>query len=212
MKLRSLALLLAFVLTIALAPAAVRAQSGVYVTFNAEQFTQEGIYAHPGTHTNIDQPWLYGPGYGVYYDIHHVPLLGRLPILNKFRPGPFNIGLDGRGETLRLSEYGSQLNREDGYLSLRVSPKAKWHGTMPYIQGGFGIGHTRIPFAAHYQNNLAYQFGLGVDRKIKERIDWRVVEATAGFLGSYTVGVAALPNQSNYQVTLGTGLVFRIKR
>ena len=69
---------------------------------------------------------------------------------------PFNVGIDGRGETLRLREYGSQLDRQDGYVDLRFSPKSEIHSTVPYIQGGFGIGHTRIPFAANYQNNLAY--------------------------------------------------------
>jgi hypothetical protein len=207
MKLRTIALVLA----VALASAAAHAQSGAYLTFDAQQFTQEGIYAHPGTHTNIDRPWLYGPGYGIYYDIHHVPLLDQTPVLRKFRPGPFNIGIDARGDLLRLREYGSQLDREDGIFSIRVSPKALWHRTTPYIQGGFGIGHTRIPYQAHYSNNFVFQYGIGVDRKVHNKIEWRMVEATAGFLGHYAVGGTALPNQSNYLVTLGTGLVFRIK-
>ena len=55
-------------------------------------------------------------------------------------------------------------------------------------------------------------FGIGVDKKIHNHIDWRVVEADGGFLSGYAVGYGALPNQSNYQVTLGTGLVFRIRQ
>ncbi|HWB31600.1 MAG TPA: hypothetical protein VG714_00340 [Acidobacteriaceae bacterium] len=212
MKLRSFALVFAAALTATLACSSARAQSGIFVTFESQQFTQEGIYAHPGTHTNIDRPFLYGAGYGAYYTIHKVPVLNRVPIIKKFRPGPLNIGFDGRGETLRLSEYGSRLARQDGYLSLRFSPKKEMHGMMPYALGGFGIGHTSIPYQTHYQNNLAYIFGVGVDRKIHEHIDWRIVEADGGFLSQYTVGVAPLPNQSNYQITLGTGLVFRIKR
>jgi hypothetical protein len=210
MKLRSLAPALALVLALGLAPAA-HAQSGIYFTFESQQFTQEGIYAHPGTHGNIDKPWLYGAGYGAYYTIHTVPVLNRVPVIRKFH-SPVNIGLDGRGETLRLSEYGSQLDREDGYISLRFSPKHEFGGTMPYAFGGFGIGHTRIPFHANYQNNIAYIFGVGVDKKIGKHIDWRVVEADGGFLNSYAVGFGALPNQSNYQITLGTGIVFRISR
>ncbi len=201
MKLRSIALVLVPALAIALASAA-HAQSGVYVTFNAQQFTQDGIYANPGTHGNVDRPWLFGAGYGVYYDVTHLPKLGAL------KTGPFLVGIDGRGETLRLSEYGSQLDRQDGLFSLRLATKNQFMGTSPYIQGGFGIGHTRIPFAAHYSNNFIYQFSVGADRKIKGHLDWRV-EASAGFLGGYTTGAG--PNPSNYMITLSTGIVYRLR-
>ncbi|HEX9198046.1 MAG TPA: hypothetical protein VF865_00685 [Acidobacteriaceae bacterium] len=199
MKLRSIAL----ALSVMLVSAAAKAQSGVYITFNAQQFTQDGIYANPGIHGNVDRPWLYGPGYGIYANIT------RLPYLGKLKTGPFAVGIDARGETLRLREYGSGLNRQDGLFSLRVAPKKQLMGTTPYVQGGFGIGHTRIPFATHYSNNFVYQFGLGVDRRLNKHFDWRVVEATAGFLGDYKVGTAA--NQSNYLVTLGTGIVYRLR-
>jgi hypothetical protein len=206
---------IAIALTIALASAAARAQSGVYVTFNAQQFTQEGFYADPahtptGPHGNIDRPWLFGPGYGIYYDVTRIPNLffikGRA-----LKTGPVVIGIDVRGETLRLSEYGSTLNRQDGLFSLRIAAKKPLMHSTPYIQGGFGIGHTKIPNANNYQNNLIYQFGIGADRQIHKHIDWRIIEATAGFLGNYTVGTAQIGNQSNYMVTLGTGIVFRIK-
>jgi hypothetical protein len=153
-------------------------------------------------HGNVDRPWVFGPGYGVYFDITHLPKLGAL------KTGPVVFGLDARGDTLRVSEYSSTLNRQDGILSLRVAPKKMMMGTTPYLIGGFGIGHTKVPFTTHYQNNFVYQFGIGADRKIHKNIDWRVVEATAGFLGNYTVGGG--PGQSNYLVTLGTGLVFRL--
>jgi hypothetical protein len=35
-------------------------------------------------------------------------------------------------------------------------------------------------------------------------------EATAGFLANYEVNNLNLPNQSNYLITLKTGLVFRL--
>jgi hypothetical protein len=176
---------------------------GAYVTFNAQQFTQDGIYASPGVHTNVDRPWLFGPGYGVYYNITHLPKLGAL------KTGPFLLGVDGRGETLRISEYGSQLDRQDGLFSLRLSTKKLVMGTTPYVQGGFGIGHTRVPFAAHYSNNFMYQFSLGADKKLRGRLDWRVVEASAGSLANYTTDSG--PNPSNYSVTLATGLVYRLR-
>jgi hypothetical protein len=202
MKLRSIALALAPALIIAFASAA-HAQAGVYVTFDAQQFTQTGIYVNPGIHGNIDRPWLFGPGYGIYYNVTRIPRLGEL------KTGPFLVGIDGRGDTLRVSEYGSQLDRQDGLFSLRVATKSKFMGTSPYVQGGFGIGHTRIPFAAHYSNNFIYQFSVGVDRKISGHLDWRVVEASAGSLANYQAGFGA--NPTNYMVTLSTGIVYRLR-
>src|SRR5438270_7953683 len=134
MRLRSIAL----VVTILVASVAARAQSGVFLTFDAQQFTQEGIYANPGVHGNVDRPWLLGAGYGLYYDISRVPRFGKL------KTGPVVLGIDGRGATLRRSEYGSTLNRQDGIISLRVAPKDKFRGTVPYAIAGLGIGHTKI--------------------------------------------------------------------
>lgn len=205
MKLRSIAL----VLTIALASAAAYAQSGAYLTFNAQQFTQEGVDLPPHPNSaDIDRPWLYGPAYGVYYDVTHLPYLGKL------KTGPIVIGIDARGETLRLSEYGSQFDEQNGIFSLRLAAKNPLLGSTLYVQGGFGIGHTKVPFRTAYSNNFIYQFGIGADRKLHNKIEWRVVEATAGFLGNYNTGYYPLgvgPNQSNYMVTLGTGLVFRLR-
>jgi hypothetical protein len=199
MKLRSLALFLA----VALASAAAHAQTGVYLAFDAQQFTQNGVNAIPHPSGNTDRPWVFGPEYGIYYNISHLPHFGAL------HTGPVVVGIDGRGDTLRVSEYGSQLDRQDGLISVRVATKDKFLGSTPYIQGGFGIGHTRIPYTAHYSNNLIYQFGIGVDHKIRGRLDWRIAEADAGFLGGYIVGHGT--NQSNYLVTLSTGFVFRLR-
>ncbi len=200
MKLRSVAVFLA----VALLSAAAHAQTGVYLAFDAQQFTQNGVNAIPHPSGNTDRPWVFGPEYGIYYNVTHLPRLGVL------HTGPVVLGIDGRGDTLRLSEYGSQLDRQDGILSLRVSTKDKYKGLTPYAQAGFGIGHTRIPYAAHYTNNFIYQFGVGVDRNIRGRLDWRIVEGDAGFLGGYVVGHGA--NQSNYLITLSTGLVFRLHK
>lgn len=205
MKLRSLALVLAATLL----PAAARAQSGVYLTMDAQQFTQEGVDlpAHPNS-ADIDRPWLYGPGYGIYYNVNHLPYVGKL------KTGPITVGIDGRGDTLRLSEYGSDFVRQDGIFSIRIASKSTFHTVIPYIQGGFGIAHTKVPFRNAYSNNFIYQFSIGADRKLKKHVDWRVVEASAGALANYNTGyypAGVGPNQSNYLVTLGTGLVFRLR-
>ena len=203
MKLRSIALALA----VTLVSSAAYAQSGVFLTFDAQQFTQEGVLVNPGTHGNIDRPWLYGAGYGVYYDVTHLPYLGKL------KTGPVVVGIDGRGATLRLSEYNSTFSRQDGLFSLRVAPKNEFKGVTPYVQGGFGIAHTKVPFRTFYSNNFIYQLSVGADKKIHKNIDWRV-EASAGSLANYATGyypAGVGPNQSNYLVTLATGFVFRIK-
>jgi len=203
MKLRTIAI----VLTVVLASAAAYAQTGVYLSFNAQQFTQEGVnlyLTHAGSQ-NTDRPWLFGPAYGVYYDVTHLPYLGKL------KTGPVVVGIDARGQTLRDPVYYGTFNQQDGIFSLRVATKDPVRGVVPYVEGGFGIGHTKVPGRTYYSNNLMYQFGVGADYKIHKRIDWRIVEITGGFLGNYATGYYPTgygPNQSNHMLTLGTGLVF----
>jgi len=212
MKLRTIAL----VLSVALASAAAHAQTGVYVTGDAQQFTQKGVLLFPGTHTNIDKLWLYGATYGVYYDFNRLPLIGKL------KTGPVAVGVDGRGDIFRLNVYGSQIDREDGIFSLRISAKKptkrfRLLGTAPYGQGGFGIGHTRNAFRTYYNNNFIYQFSVGFDRPLSHKyknLDWRVLEVSAGSLANYPTGYyagngGAGTNQSNHMITIGTGIVFR---
>jgi hypothetical protein len=198
MKLRSIALFLAIVL----ATAAAHAQAGVYVTMDAQQFSQIGVRSQPAAGSgNTDRPWLFGPGYGVYLDITHFHG-------HDLKTGPVVFGIDVRGDTLRRNYYGSQYDRQDGLFSIRVATKNKYIGGTPYVIGGFGIGHTRIPSRTTYNNNIVYQVGVGLDRKIHGKFDWRL-EATGGALGNYPVGYAA--SQSNYLVTLATGVVFHLK-
>jgi hypothetical protein len=228
MKLRSIATVLA----VALASAAAYAQSGVYVTFDAQRFTRTGLYSNPPKgSSNSDNPFLFGPSYGVYYDVTHLPRLGKL------KTGPIVVGIDARGDVYRDNENGSQIDREDGIFSLRVASKRPFWQTTPFVEGGFGIGHTRIPYAAHYSNNFVYQFGIGADRKISKNFDWRVVEVNVGFLGNFGAGqfsnsgqivtptsaycgytLAGTPIQcianpnslsSNYMITLRTGIAYR---
>lgn len=205
MKLRSIAL----VLTAALVSAAAHAQSGVYLSMDAQQFTQEGVLVNPGLHSNIDRPWLYGPIYGVYFDVTRLPKLGAL------KTGPVVFGLDARGDTLRYTEpWGGAFMRQDGIISLRVAPRKAFNGATPYFEAGLGIGHTKVPFRTNYSNNFIYQFGGGVDHRIAKKIDWRVVEATLGVLKGYHTGYSLSglgPNQSNVMFSLSTGIVFRIR-
>jgi hypothetical protein len=205
MKLRTIAL----VLTVVFAFAVAHAQTGVYVTADTQQFNQMGIDAHAAPGGQTDRPLLIGTAYGVYYDV------SRLPYIGKLKTGRIVLGIDGRGDTFRLTEYGSQFDRQDGIFSIRVATKKPLLlKTTPYLQGGFGIGHTRIPFRTTYNNNFIYQVSLGADRKLRGRLDWRAFEVSAGALAKYPTGYysfngGAGPNQSNYLLTFGTGLVFR---
>lgn len=204
MKLRSIAL----VLTVALASAAAHAQTGIYVTADSQQFTQMGVNSHPAPGGEEDRPWLYGTAYGIYYDVNHLPWIGAL------RTGPVVVGIDVRGDTFRRSEYGSQFDRQDGLFSLRVATRNPYMSITPYVQGGFGIGHTRIPSRSTYNNNFIYQVSVGADRHLVGRLDWRVLEASAATLDSYPTGYypgGEGVNQSNYLITVGTGLVFRLR-
>ncbi len=178
MKLRTIAI----VLTVALASAAAHAQSGVYVTFNAQQFTQEGVdTSGPPEQQNIDRPWLFGPGYGVYYDVTHLPYLGKL------KTGPVVFGIDApRRNPPRLRIRFTSSTARTASSASASPPRTTVKGITPYIQGGFGIGHTRFRSGPAYSNNFIYQFGRRRrPARSTRHIDWRIVEATAGFLGSY---------------------------
>ena len=205
MKLRSIAL----VLTIALASAIAHAQTGVYVTVDGQQFNQMGVNVVPTTGGQVDRPILIGPVYGVYYDVT------RLPYIGKLKTGPVVLGIDGRGDTFRLNKYGSQFERQDGLFSIRAATKKPLYmKTTPYLQVGFGVGHTRTPFRTTYNNNFLYQVGVGADHQLSRRLDWRLFELNASVLkdfptGYYSYNSGMGVNQSNYQLTFGTGLVFR---
>jgi hypothetical protein len=196
MKLRSIAIISA----LALASAAAHAQIGVYATFDAQNFTRTGLLANPPAgSTNSASPWLYGPIFGAYYTVSSIPKLGKL------HTGPVAIGIDVRGDILRTS---STYARADGLIGLRVTPKKPIFSLVPYLQGSAGIGHTKVTGQLNYTNNWSYQAAVGVDHKIKGRIDWRVVEGTAGFLGSYQAGTA--PGDTNYNYSLSSGMVVRL--
>ena len=204
MKLRTIALVLA----ITLVSAAAHAQAGVYVLMEAQQFTQEGVDtpAFPNS-MDTDRPWLFGPAFGAYLNVTHLPRLGEL------KTGPVVFGFDARGDVLRDNIYQTQqFDRADGIFSLRMATKNQFMHSTPYVQGGFGIGHTRVPFRPNYANNFIYQFGIGVDHKVRGRLDWRVIEANGSFLANYSTGYypgGVGPNQSSYMITVGTGFVFR---
>ena len=196
MKLRSIALLFACAL---ITSTAAHAQAGAYAMFDAEQFTRDGLFQNPPTgHSNSDSPWLYGPTFGAFYTITHVPKLGEV------HTGPIRIGIDGRGSILRTN---TQYSRSLAIVSLRITPKHEWAHIMPYVQGGAGLGHTKVPGQANFTNNWDYVFAAGADRKLGHNLDWRVVEVSGGFMGDYVAGTST--NNSNHHLDFATGIVYR---
>ena len=195
MNLRSIAVLFA----LAGASLAARAQAGVYAMFDAQQFTRTGLLASPPAgSSNSDSPWLYGTTFGAYYMFTHVPKFGTL------HTGPVAVGLDGRGTIVRTN---TPYNRDDATISLRVSTKNTFATVKPYIQGGAGLGHTRVPGQSFYTNNWSYLFAVGADRKLTKMVDWRVVDVSGGFLGSYVSGSNV--SNTNHILNFATGLVVR---
>ncbi len=193
MKLRFIAVL--FALVVASAPA--NAQSGVYAMFDAQQFTRSGLLASPAAgSSNSDGSWLYGTTFGAFYTFHKIPKFGEL------HTGPVALGVDGRGTIVRTY---SPLTRDDGIISLRVSTRNPFASVKPYIQGGAGIGHTKVRGQSNFTNNWSYLFAAGIDRKIKKHVDWRVVEVSGGFLGNYTSGNNV--SNSNHILNFASGLV-----
>jgi hypothetical protein len=195
MNLRSLAVLFA----LAGASFAARAQGGVYAMFDAQQFTRTGLLATPPAgSSNSDSPWLYGTTFGAYYMFTHVPVLGTL------HTGPIAIGLDGRGTIVRTN---TPYNRDDGTISVRISTKNTFATVKPYVQGGAGIGHTKVPGQTFFANDLSYIFAVGADRRLSKRVDWRVVDVSGGFLGNYQSGNNV--SNTNHILNFATGLVVR---
>jgi len=197
MKLRSITILFA----LAIASVAARAQGGFYATFDAQDFTRTHLFVNPPAGSNnADSPWLYGAGFGAYYTPSHI----HLPKLGNLHTGPVKLGIDARGDILRTN---SQYSRDDGIVSIRVTPNAPMHGIRPYIQGGAGVGHSKIPGQLNYTNNWTYLIAIGADRKIKGRVDWRIFDGGWGFMGNYAATPVA--GGSNYLITVGTGIAFR---
>ena len=180
-------------------PSAARAQAGVYAMFDAQQFNRTGLLASPPAgSSNSDSPWLYGTSFGAFYTITH------LPGVHTLRTGPVTLGIDGRGTFVRTN---TAYNRDDGLFSIRVSTKDTFAKMRPYVQGGFGVGHTRVPGQINYTNNFSYLFAVGADRKITKLLDWRVVDISGGFLGNYVAGSNV--NDTNRILNFASGIVVR---
>lgn len=195
MNLRSIAVLFA----LAGASIAARAQAGVYAMFDAQQFSRTGLLASPvAGSSNSDNPWLYGTTFGGYYMVSHLPMVGAL------HTGPVAVGVDGRGTIVRTN---TPYSRDDATISIRVATRNTFATVKPYVQGGAGVGHTKVPGQTNFTNNWSYIFAVGADRKLNKMVDWRVFDVSGGFMGDYVAGSNV--NNSNHILNFATGVVVR---
>lgn len=150
------------------------AQTGVYAMFSTSDFQSPGVSRQ------------YGPSFGLYHDMWHLPVV--------------HAGFD-----LRATLLGSGSTK--AYMGL-IGPKVQIHPhvlpLMPYVEGLVGAGDVQVGGAgsAVSKTAVAYEGAIGIDWTILPRIDWRVVEFSAG-------GFASL-NASVSPRTLSTGLVLRL--
>lgn len=150
-----------------------RAQTGVYAAFSASDF-QAGVGRQ------------YGPTFGVYHDMWHLPVAG--------------IGFDLRATLLGSGSTKAYMGLVGPHLQIRphVVP------LMPYVEGLVGAGDVEVGGGGSTVSNtsVAYEGVIGVDWTILPRIDWRVIEFSAGGFSSASASISPR--------TLSTGLVLRI--
>lgn len=150
------------------------AQTGVYAEFSSSNFNSPGVGRQ------------YGPTFGFYHEIFHPPFL--------------RVGFDARASLL-----GSDSHK--AYMGL-IGPQVQIHPRvlplMPYVEGLVGAGDVNVGQGGSLVNKtaLAYEGVIGVDWTILPRLDWRVVEFSAGGFGS--TGASISPR------TWSTGLVLRL--
>jgi hypothetical protein len=101
----------------------------------------------------------------------------------------------------------SPYSRDEAIVSLRLSPRKTMMNLMPYIQGGAGLGHTKVPGQTFFTNNWDYDFAVGADRSLTKLLAVRV-EVSGGFMGDYAAGTNV--NNSNHLLNFAGGLVIRI--
>lgn len=152
----------------------VAAQTGVYAMFSASDFQTPGVGRQ------------YGPTFGVYHDMWHLPVV--------------HAGFD-----LRATLLGSGSTK--AYTGM-IGPKLQLHPhvlpVMPYVEGLVGAGDVQVGEGASAidKTAVAYEGGAGIDWTILPRIDWRVLEFSAGGFSSLNASVSPR--------TLSTGLVVRL--
>jgi hypothetical protein len=159
---------------LALFSLAASAQTGIYAEFSTSDFNA----ANAGRHN--------GATFGFYHNFLHAPVLG--------------IGADAR-----LSLLGSGDTK--AYIGL-VGPMLRIHPPVlpltPYVEGLIGAGNVHVGSSGNFfsRTAFAYEGVIGLDWTILPRIDWRVVEYSAGGFSSANASISPR--------TWSTGVVLRL--
>ncbi|MFZ0661498.1 MAG: hypothetical protein WAM66_02300 [Acidobacteriaceae bacterium] len=150
------------------------AQTGIYASFSTSDFNTP----------NVGQQ--YGPTFGFYHNLWRPPFLG--------------IGFDARATLLGSGSTKAYM----GFVGPRLQLRPHVVPVMPYVEGLVGAGAVQVGEGVAFVDKtaLAYEGVAGVDWTILPRLDWRIVEFSAG-------GFASL-NASISPRTWSTGLVLRL--
>lgn len=153
---------------------AASAQTGVYAEFSTSDFNGAGAGRHNGA------------TFGLYHNVLRPPFLG--------------IGFDVRATLLGSGDTKAYM----GFAGPRLQLRPRVIPLMPYVEGLVGAGNVHVGGGGNAFSNtaVAYEGVAGLDWTILPRLDWRVVEYSAGGFASSDASIAPR--------TWSTGLVLRL--
>lgn len=150
------------------------AQTGVYAAFSTSNFNAPGAGRENGA------------TFGLYHNVLRPPFLG--------------IGFDLRATLLGSGDTKAYI----GLAGPRIQLRPRVIPLMPYVEGLVGAGDVQVGGAGSVfsKTALAYEGAVGLDWTIFPRLDWRVVEYSAGGFASTDASISPR--------TWSTGLVLRL--
>ncbi len=187
---------------IAFAPAALHAQTGIYVNPIAMRIStakaDSGLYAFLGQ--NSTSQVFYGVNIGAYHDFK--------------TPYSFKAGIDMHDSILHGD--GAEINNFDVGVRISGHPFANHPGFKPYIEPLVGAATTRAPFTVIRQTRLEYGVNGGLDYETHHHVDFRLIEV--GYTSLTTISTettgGAPPNTpipGSQAITFSAGFVFRFR-
>lgn len=192
MKLRSLLLVLAVLVTVA--PA--HAQIGLYLNPVATRISNStpdsGPFAFLGN--NVTSRFFYGVDFGGYYEFAHTPSL--------------DIGIDLRDAYVN----GNRSILNSFLVGARITAHPGGGRLKPYIQPFVGVGNTHSGLNARRNSRIQYGIFGGLDYTVHKHVDIRAIEV--GYSPLQTVNSQLFINGATYPnsqtISISSGLVFRI--
>jgi hypothetical protein len=195
MNLRSLIVAFAPALVLSLAPAALHAQTGLYLNPIAQRISNstadKGTFAFLGQ--NSKSQMFYGPQLGAYYDFK--------------TPYAFKAGIDLRDSIM----HGAGAGLNSFLVGVRISGKPFGNALKPYLEPVVGVGSSRAPFTTFHVKKAEYGAYAGLDYETHHHLDFRLVEfgyTSLITVSSETVGGTATIPAANI-LSVSTGLVLR---